>query len=114
MDKDKVSSIFHNKILQRDNKVVDVVERSQYTPLLIIALQELMREKVISMQNKIENAEEEFERNTFFSFGNLEMYWFTHDLHNFYLALLDQPLDEKCCTILFNDLLGQLEAIQKE
>jgi hypothetical protein len=114
MDKHKVSSIFYNKILQQDNNVVNAVERSQYTSLLIIALQELIREKVLSMENKIENAEEEFERNGFFSFGNQEMYWFTHDLHNFLGALLDQPLDEKCCTILFNDLLGQLEAIQKE
>jgi hypothetical protein len=106
--------IFNEHIIQPDNDVKDREERAYYTPLLVGALQELMRQKIISLEEKItkkpaRQVEEELD-----FVGYEDAYNFTYSLTIFMEALLERPLHEKYCKVLFSKLMSQIDSIEKK
>jgi hypothetical protein len=114
MNKLNVTYMFNKHIIQPDNDVKDREERAYYTPLLVGALQELMRQKVISLEEKItKKPPREVEEELDFV-GYEDAYNFTYSLTIFMEALLERPLHEKYCKVLFNELMRQINSIEKK
>jgi hypothetical protein len=110
----KALHMFHKHIVQHDNDIKDKEERAYYIPLLIGSLQELMKEKVISLEEKITKKPRKVVEEELDIVGNKEMYDFTYNLIIFIEALLEKPFHEKYCTVLFNELMRQINSIEKK
>ena len=110
----KIMHMFNKHIIQPDNDVKDREERAYYTPLLIGSLQQLMREKVISLEEKITKKPKRVIEDELDFVGYEDAYNFTYNLTIFMGALLEKPFHEKYCTVLFEELIRQLEAIDKK
>jgi soluble cytochrome b562 len=110
----KVMYIFNKHIIQPDNDVKDREERAYYAPLLVGALQELMREKVISLEEKITKKPRRVIEDELDIVGYKEMFKFTCSITTFMEALLEKPLHEKYCAVLFHELMRQVDAIDKK
>jgi hypothetical protein len=110
----KVVYIFNKHIIQPDNDVKDREERAYYTPLLIGGLQELMKEKVISLEEKITKKPKRVIEDEIDIVGNRDMFKFTCSITTFMEALLEKHFHEKYCTLLFHELMRQVDAIDKK
>ncbi|MGA1292232.1 MAG: hypothetical protein ACO3YV_04505 [Pelagibacteraceae bacterium] len=110
----EIKYLFRKHIVQPDYEIKDDVERAHYTPLIIGDLQKLMKERVISLQEKMTKKSRKVIQEEFDLVGQIDMYTFTCSLITFMEALLEERFHEKYCKVLFDGLIGQLEAIEKK